>query len=187
MINVNNLYDSVKKIVEETLEYQNGIDIYTVQSVNSEDFTINIKELNGAKNFSNVDIISNNLGNGKGCLQFPEVNDLVIVCFLSNSEKPLIIGSIFNKYMGEKDSVIQVENGEYFVNNKINGSYVFIDKNNNIKLKTNNIDNESSELNLNSDGSFKIKNKDGYGVSVDSSGNMTLSALTINHTQTPLN
>ena len=135
---LNNLYESVKNVVKDVLEYEHGIDIYQVTLVNPTNYTVSVKQLNGYKSYNNVNIIGQGLGHGKGCLQLPEINDLVIVVFIKDSENPLIIGSIFNKYMSNRDAIIQINKNEWFINNRVNGGYILIDKNDNITLKNNN-------------------------------------------------
>ncbi len=181
MNQLKNIKESIRDLVKETLEFDQGLDIYQIVLVNPETYTVNIKQLNGYKTYVNVDFTGHNFGNGKGCLQLPNVDDLVLVAFVKGSEKPLVLGSLFNKFMREPDSIVQIKENEWFVNNKINGAFIFIDENNNVTIK-NPIGND---VKLNQDGSFIIKNKDGYGIKVDASGNMTLSGITINHTQTP--
>jgi len=179
-MNVKNLRESIKQIVLDVLEYEHGIDIYQVLLVKPETYTVNIKQLNGYKSFIDVDFIGQSFGNGKGNMQLPNVDDLVLVAFLKDSEKPFILGSVFNKYMREQDSIISIKENEWFVNNKINGSYIFIDENNIINLFSKskiNVKTENSSVEIEDDNSILIKNKNGFA-KLNSDGTITLNAFT---------
>ena len=170
----------VQALVSDEILKIKGIDIYQVTGINN-DLTCNIKQLNSNLSYDNVESVGLGLGHGKGQIKLPDTNDIILVGFIANSEIPIILGSMFNNYMAYPDTKIDVKADEYFINNKLNGAYIYINEDNDIILKTPN----GAKIKINEDGSFKLFNKDNYGIEVDSSGNMTLRGVAINHTQTP--
>ena len=172
---------SIKDIMREEIIKLKSMDLFVVTGVNEESLTVNIKRFNVNESYDDVELLGLGLGHGKGQIKLPEVNDVVLVTFVANSQKPIILGTLFDVYSSVKDTKIDVKLEEYFVNNKLNGSYLFIDENNNIIFKTPN----GAKIRLNEDGSFKLYNKDNYGIDIDSSGNLVLRGVSIEHTQTP--
>ena len=158
-----------------------GIDLFVVTGMGEVDLTVNIKRITQTESFDNVEIMGVGLGNGKGQIKMPNINDVVLVAFLPNSVTPVVLGTLFDTYSSVKDTKLDVRTNEYFVNNKANGGYIHIDDNNNIKL----ISYNGAKVRLNNDGSFKLFNKDNYGIECDDSGNITIRGVAINHTQTP--
>ena len=180
MIDIKGVRKLVEDIAKKAVENQNGLDLYQISNINL-DYTYNIKKLNSSENYEHVSFLGFNLGNGKGLISQLEVNDLVLVGFLKDSELPFILGSVFNRYMSSEDQIIPILPGELFLNATINGSYIFINDKEDVVINTN----TGSKIKLKKDGSFKLFNKTNHGVEVDSSGNMTFRGVTINHTQTP--
>lgn len=176
-----NVKTLINDLVEQAVSKSKGTDIYQVTGVN-DDLTCNIKQLNSNLAYINVEMIGLGLGHGKGQIKMPETNDIVLVGFIMNSETPIILGTMFNGQMSYPDVKPGIKANEYFINNRLNGAYIYINEDDGIILRTPN----GSRLRLDDNGNFKILNKDGYGISVDSSGNMLLSGITIKHTQTPL-
>ena len=161
---------AIKSLIQEELINFKGLDIFQVTGVNTleteenkKSFTVNIKKLNDNLSYDHVQLMSLGLGNAKGVMQLPKVNDIVVVAFIANSENPIVLGSLFNIYMTNSDYKMDVREDEFFVNRSANGSYLF----------------------LKNDKSVRLLNDDGYGFEVDSNGNVTIRGVTINHTQTP--
>ena len=181
---INQLKDFKKvitELVDNRIAEQRGIDLYTVTGMGEVPLTVNIKRITQVESHDNVEIMGIGLGNGKGQIKLPNVNDVVLVMFIQNSETPIIIGTLFDIYSAEQDSKLDVLLNEYFVNNKENGGYIHIDNEDNVKI----ISHNGAKYRLNKDGSFKLFNKDNYGIECDASGNIILRGTTINHTQTP--
>jgi len=156
--------DMVKIGMNEVSKKISGIDIYQITGVNVADHTYTIKQLNFNKVYNNISAIGCGLGHGKGQLKLLNENDLVLVANIMGDQQFYIIGSIFNDYMGDdSDTKLQISKDEYFVNNKANGSFLYIK----------------------SDNSVRLLNDEGYGFEIDSSGNITIRGKTITHTQTP--
>jgi len=116
--------NDVKNAMKEVLSKTSSIDIYQITSVNVEDQTYTIKQLNYNKSFDDVPMMGVGLGHGKGQLILLEENDLVLVAFLAGSLTPYILGSIFNTFMVEPDTKIPISTGDYFIAAKTNGSYI---------------------------------------------------------------
>lgn len=160
--------DELKKFIQKTIESELMLsDIFIVTGVN-DDLTCNIKKLNLNIQYDNVEVLGLGKGHLKGQILLPEVGDLVFVEYINNSV-PIILGGLSNNYVSSKDVSPSVYPQEYFVTNKANGGFIFIQEDNSIKIIS-----SGSKLKLNTDGSFKLFNKDNYGIECDSDGNVTI-------------
>jgi len=166
---ITDLKDTIIDLIVNQTQSVKGNNLYVVTGVNS-DLTINIKELNLIKSYNNVQMLGQGFGNFKGQIKLPAVNDIVLVSFITESETPIIMGTLFDIYSTTKDGRFSIKSNEYFVNGQTNGAFILIDEDNNIILRTPN----GSKIKLNEDGSFKLFNKDNYGIEVSSTGVMTL-------------
>jgi len=169
----------LKETIREEISKIRFIDIFQITSVDSEQ-KYSIKRLNTSESYNNVESVGIGLGNGKGLIKLYNENDLVIVCFIMNSNQPYIIGSIYDIFSNEKDTRMSINENEFFVNNKPDGSYIFIDENDNVKIKTP----SGAKMKLNADGTFKLFSSDNLGIEIDSSGQLILRGDQIYHTQT---
>lgn len=166
---IKDLKKVLNEIIDDKLESMKGLDFYVVTGVN-DDLTCNIKKLNVNQQYDNVKIVGTGLGNLKGQIKLPDVNDIVIVSFIQNSEQPVILGSVFDTLTNTPDTKLTISSSEYFVNNKANGSFLLIDDENTITLRTPN----GAKLRLKDDGEFKLFDGNDYGVQSDGSGNITI-------------
>ena len=168
----------LKDMIKEQINETKGIDIFQITGVNSNQ-TYSVKRMNINESFNNVESLGVGLGNGKGQIKLYNENDLVLCTFIQNSQTPYILGSVYDIFSPTQDTRMSIKQNEYFVNNKANGSFIFIDENDNIKIRTPN----GAKLKLNADGSFKLFSQNNLGVEIDSSGNLTLRGTNIYHTQ----
>ena len=173
-----NMKQILNDMIDERISNLKGLDIYVVTGVNEDDLTLNIKRMNMNMSVDRVEMIGTGLGHGKGIIKLPSENDVVMVAFVQDSEKPYVLGTIFHVFSSVKDSKIDVKKNELFLNAQLNGSYVHIDADNNILFKTPN----GAKLKLLESGGFKLFNSGNYGIEVDASGNMTLRAVIQNST-----
>jgi len=132
--NIKDLKEVLRNMINEEIGNLKGLDIYVVTGVNS-DLTFNIKQLSRNKSYDNVEIVSQGLGNGSGFIFYPTVNSVVLVGFITNSERPIILGNMFDIYSNTKDSKMTIKQNEVLLMNKTNGAYIFINENNTIKIK----------------------------------------------------
>ena len=86
------------------------------------------------------------------------------------------MGSVFDVYSNTKDSRVDVRENEYFVNNRINGSYIHINNVDDVTIKTPN----GAKIKIGGDGSFKFFNGGNFGIECDASGNFIFRGVTIN-------
>jgi len=168
------LTDMIQKEITDT----KGIDIFEVVNIN-EDQTYNIKKLNIAVSYNNVQAIG--VGLGKGKIKHYNAGDLVIATFITNSTNLVILGSIYDNISRTKDTKIQVEDNEYFVNNQANGAFIFMDKNNNIIIRTP----DGAKLKLNNDGSFKLFDHTNRGIEMDTNSAMKIRSLDLDFPDDP--
>lgn len=146
MLNVTKDLKSVlKDLIREEINETKGIDIFQITSVN-DDQTYSIKRLNTSESFNRVNTLGLGLGNGKGQIKLYDENDLVLVTFIQNSELPIILGSIYDDISITKDTRINIKRNEYYVNNRADGSFIFIDENNNILIRTKDLNGTNQSL-----------------------------------------
>jgi hypothetical protein len=128
----------LRKMIDEKVRTLKSLDIYLVTEVNSEDFTVNIKNLNFKQAvFNNVPIMSIGLGNFKGIMKLPSVGDLVIVGFIGiDSNQPIVLGTTFNNrgLYSQAQPVVQID--ELLLSSKEKGSYIVIKPTNDIIIRT---------------------------------------------------
>jgi len=142
----------INKCMEIAKRDLKSLDVYVVKTVNEETQTYTIQLLGLNKTYIEVPQMSLGLGNGKGNIKLYNENDIVLVGFIGQSEQPVILGGLYNDYMINKDNKVDIRKNEWFINNKINGSYFYIDENDNIIIKNP----VGSEVKLNTDGSIEI-------------------------------
>jgi len=165
---IKNLKQVFKQMIKAEISKESNMKIYKITKVNT-DMTYDVELLNTTDKLTNVQTIGLGLGNNKGQILKYEANDLVVVGFLDAGLKPIILGSIYSYISTAVDNIPEVNENEYFVINKAGGSFLLIDADNNIILRTNN----GAKLKLSNDGSLKIFNKDNYGIECSSSGAIT--------------
>jgi len=166
----------IKDMVENAIVAQKMIDYFVVTGVNSNQ-TLNIKRLNTNEPYDEVEMLGVGLGNGKGQVKLPDVDDIVVCAFIADSQIPVVLGTHYDVFSTKKDARMDVRSNEYFVNNKINGSYIHIDEDDNIIFKTP----EGAKLRLAADGSLKLFNKTNHGIEIDASGNMIIRSVSEDH------
>ena len=167
---------------------------------------INFTDINGAVDFS-IDVTCKYLGrvykrvpvsiplagDEYGIYSVPAVGDIVILLFPSPNN-PVVIGYV-NKTQKEilnPKRAPPLEEGDLLIRNsassqilmKSDGS-IEITQNTKIQGRPSTYTTKSG-IKIANDGSFKLRNSDGYGIEVNASGNVTLSGATINHTQSPI-
>jgi len=185
-----NLWTQLRELIDKEISKLRAITIWKVTDIQPATYSCNIRDLNWKQiEYKNVPMMGFGLGNFKGLIKLPEVDDLVVVMFLGGSDPvPIIIGSVFDVFTANPDNIPIIAQNEVLLANKSLGSIIFISSSNEITLKvsdaTGNIDG-GARIKLSPDGSFKVFTKDNYGIEVDASGNMELRGVTINHTQNP--
>lgn len=122
----------IKELISEQIAKLKTFDVYVITDINENDYTVNIKHpTNNTLQYSNVKISSMCLGNFKGIMCFPSVDDYVLVGFLGD-RSPIIIGNVFTQH----DVIPIIKNYEMLISPKQKGSYIFFDENDNIKIKS---------------------------------------------------
>jgi len=194
LTNMDNETKVIKDLIKQEMAGLKRLGVYTVTGIESENvntglisnYKASIKHINYTLQYDNVPMVGMGLGNLKGVLKYPNVGDLVLVGFLDDQSSPIILGTLFDSFTQSKDTAPQIRLNELFLNNQEAGAYVYLNKDNEIIITTGNSSTTTfPKLKMYKDGSFKLFNKDGYGIEVSSSGAMTLRGVTINHTQTP--
>lgn len=195
----NNIKDRIKELANIQLNSNNFMDLYIVINVNTynttgkKEFTCDIQQLSNVQKFSEVPILASGLGNGKGLMFPPKENDIVLVAFYGQTNAPIIIGNTFNTFsaghrlttnkttgnlesgtVGANDNILDVNTDEWILINKLNGSYIFTNKDGEILIKNTKTDSyeypassgtyyTESFIKLKKDGNIGIKCKGGIG------------------------
>lgn len=150
------------------------------------DYKCQIKHTDFTYTIDDVPMAGLGLGNNKGIIKYPAVGDFVLVAFVS-SDRPYILGTLYDIFTQAPDNIPQIKLNELALVQKENGSIILMKDNNDIVLRSADSTGafNGAKLRLNSDGSFKLFNKDNYGIECDASGNIKLRGVTVDATQTP--
>lgn len=187
--NPNSIYKVLKGVVTKEISARKGISIWKVTEIDRTNYTVNVRDLNWKQiEHKSVPILGIGMGHYKGVFKFPEVDDLVLIAFLGGgSVQPIVLGTLIDAYTQNPDGVVQINDNELFITQKTYGSIIFIKSDNTIDIKVPDSSGDltkGARMKLSPDGSFKLFNKDNYGIECDSSGNVTIRGVTINHTNT---
>lgn len=183
------LKESIRDTIKQETTRNMFTDLYVVTNVNTyiesqeddnlKELTCEIKQMNGIQKFTNVQWVSQGLGNGKGLIIPPRKDDVVLVIFYGQTNTPLIIGSVFNTFMqgnrlerdegtgelvikdtGRNDDILDVGKEEWILINKLNGSYIFTNSDGEILIKNTSTEEYDIEGDLYTQ-SFMLFKKDG--------------------------
>jgi len=140
-----NALKQIKSIAADSVkENQSGkLDVYVVTSIDKEDpatglisdYKCSVKNLISKVQYDDVPIIGMGLGNFKGILKYPNVDDFVLVGFYDSSPNPFVLGTLFDRFTQSPDSVPQIKLNEVLISNKTFGSAVYMTDDNRILLK----------------------------------------------------
>mgnify|MGYP001131169653 CR=1 FL=1 len=154
----NNIREAVSSIADDRIRKSNPMDLFVVKQVNTyetadrTEYTCDVIQLNGIQTYENVPVMSIALGNGRGFMCLPLEGDIVVVSFMNMTNSPVIVGSMFNQFSGDKsDNVLDLKKNEFVLINKINGAYIFANENDGIIIK-----NSLGFLKLNPDGTITM-------------------------------
>jgi hypothetical protein len=177
------LFTIISSLIDDKIEKTSGLQYYLVTDVNPSKFTVSIKHPNFKKSaFNDVPISSIALGHNKGIMSLPAPGDLVLVGFLGKGvTQPIVLGNVFNTNGQYPQIIPQIKQNEMLLAAQSGGAFIVIRQDNSIILKAK----TGAKIKINLDGSFKLFNKNNYGIECDASGNITIRGTSINHTQTP--
>ncbi|MDD4781246.1 MAG: hypothetical protein PHT02_11700 [Tissierellia bacterium] len=133
-----NLKDIIKKIIKEQINKVKVIELFVVTGVNEESQTLQIKQMNVNLQYDNVIFMGVGLGNAKGQILLPNINDIVLGVFLSGSNQPIVIGQLYDTFSQKPDNKNTIKKDEYLLMPKMNGSYFYINENGDIIFQNNN-------------------------------------------------
>lgn len=131
---INSLVKVITNLVREEMDRRKTFEVFVVTDVNETDFTVNIKHaIKNTQQYDNVKVIGVGLGNFKGVVKLPDVDDFVLVGFI-DVRTPIILGSLFSEF----DVIPNIKNKELLIASQEKGATIFFDKDNNIKIKSGN-------------------------------------------------
>jgi len=125
-------------------------------------------EINKGRKINDIKFSGINLGNGKGIIFYPKNNDIILVLNLFGEY--IYLNSLYDTYTGTPDNQIQVKSGELYIVSKSFGSYIKFKDNDDLVLHTN----TGAKFKISKSGSFKLYNKDGYGIDCTINGDVTI-------------
>lgn len=143
-----------------------------------ENYVLKVVRLNDGSVISGVKVVSVGIGNLKGVIKFPEVNDLGIV--LNIFGEFFWLGNIFDFYSVKNDVVPDLGKGMVLQATE-GGSFIFLKENNEILLKS-----KSGFKIIFLNDRVRIMNKDRYGVEITSDGKVNIYGIEINFYNTPM-
>lgn len=188
-----NFVKIIKDMIDKSIAEKNfGLSVWIVTDIKSRDKTdgyiseykCNIKHLAFKYSLDDVPFAGIGFGHMKGIIKYPNVGDLVLVAFMD--KQPYVLGTIFDYFAEPVDSVPLVKLDELMIVQKEKGSLILMQDNNDIILRASDESgdfNNGARIRINHDGSFKLFNKDNYGVECDKDGNLTFRGVSINATK----
>jgi hypothetical protein len=151
---LNNLVKVLRTMIEEEITKRRGLGYYIVTDVQEETYTVNIRHLNFQKlTYDNVPLLGIGLGNLRGVMNLPEVDDIVVAAFLDKSPYPVVLGSVFDTFTQSRDLLPEAKTGEFFLTNRRLGAIVFINQNNDIIFSS---PDKTTKIKIKSDGDVEI-------------------------------
>jgi len=184
-----NIVKTLRDLIDDQLRRIKHTQVFVVTGINESDYTCNIKHPTRALQFDRVPLISPTLGHNKGIMCLPSVGDWVLITWLGGvQERPFILGCIFDDFTQGQDNIPQIKEGQMLLCPQEAGSFISINPDHSVVIKTvddNNNPANGAKIKLYPDGSFKMFNKENFGIEIDKDGNMTLRGTTINATQNP--
>ena len=182
----------INQFVKQKMREIMSIDIGYVESVNNDgtestDYMITVKVPDKNISLTNVPILTNYVDDDAGHMVVPKIGQLCIVGFLGGQTEDVVcLGFIRRTYSAEIVDKVTGKISLSAVKESMQTGVADV----NYKIRTVGRDiifecKDGSKIRINADGSFKLFNKDNYGIEVDASGNMILRGVTIQHTQTP--
>lgn len=185
----NALTKVLKELIDREMRRHKPLRKFVVTGVNTETFTVQMRDPVRSVQYDDVQVAGLGLGHLKGVMKLPNVGDWVIALFQGGeSVQPIILATVYDQASQNPDTLPLVLEDELLLINKEAGSFIDMLPDGSVQIRTVNEagdPNEGARFLLKNDGSWKLFNKDNYGVEVDASGAMTLRAVTINSTQTP--
>lgn len=189
MPGLDNFVKTMRELIQEELSKYNSIQPYVVTDVNEENYSVNVRHPVRTAEYSEVPVLGLGLGHLKGVMKLPKENDWVLVAFLANSpERPVVLGTLFDVFSQSPDTIPSVANDQLVLVSKEAGSFISLNPDNSILLNSVSSNGNpalGAKIKLYPDGSFKVFNRDGYGIECDASGNVTIRGVNITMTQTP--
>lgn len=138
---------------------------------------VKVTKLHNGESVEYVKIGGIGQGNYSGIIKTPKINDFGLVIEVNG--EPFWVMNVLDVYTTNPDRQPNIRDS-LIIQNKEAGSFQIFTKNDNIVITTH----TGAKVIFKKDGSFKLYDKDNYGIESDGSGNITIRGTTINHTQT---
>jgi len=185
-----NFVKIIKEMIDKSISEKNlGLSIWQVTDIKGRkpdgsitDYRVNIKHLNFKYTLDNVPIVGIGLGHKRGMLKYPNVGDFVIVGYID--KQPFVLGTVYDYFSQKPDNIPIIKLDEFCIVQKEKGSIILMKDNNDILIRASdsegNFDN-GARLRINSNGEFKLFNKNNFGIVCDKDGNITIYGNSINN------
>lgn len=138
---------------------------------------VKVTKLHNGESVEYVKIGGIGQGNYSGIIKTPKRNDFGLVIEVNG--EPFWVMNVLDVYTATPDRQPDIRDS-LIIQNKEAGSFIISTKNDNIAITTQ----TGGKVIFKKDGSFKLFDKNNYGIESDGNGNITIRGTTINHTQT---
>jgi len=134
----------IRGIADQSAKGKGNVDIFIITAIDKEDpqtglisdYKCSIKSLTTKIQYDDVPLTGMGLGNFKGILMYPNVDDMVFVLFYDTTPTPIIIGTLFDFFTQSPDSIPQIKRDELILINREFGAAIYMTDDNRILLKS---------------------------------------------------
>ena len=141
---------------------------------------IKATKLHNGESVENIKVTGIGLSNYSGIIKLPKINQFGLVIEVNG--EPFWVLNVLDVYTDFADKQPDIKDS-LIIQNKEAGSFQVFTKKDNIALTTQ----DGGKIIFLKGGGFKLVDALGHGIESDGNGNITISGLTVNHTQTPIN
>lgn len=121
-----------------------------------------------SREFSDIKLSGINIGNGRGIISFPKIGDICLVLNLFGEY--IYLASIYDEVTRIPDNQVVINKESMIFINKSYGSYIHFNDSDDIIITTK----TGAKVKLLKDGTFKLFDKNNYGIQSDGNGNVTI-------------
>jgi len=183
----NNIKSVMNTIIDDRIKNFKSFAMFYVANINNEKYTASLKSVNDNVQLDDVSLPTSYAGSGYGFYCLPNINDLCLVGFTDRDYRaPYIITFFYdNNGIGQdQDYIIPIKQKELLYLNQLNGAMIRVRENNDIVLEAGK---SNSKIILKNDNTIQLKNKNGWGISITSDGEVQLHGNYLGLTETPMN
>jgi len=172
----------MRKIISITEKYLSRIifvaQVTSLSKAKNNEYIIKIRRLSDGVEMDNVRIVGLGIGNARGIVKYPQIDDLGIVVSLFGER--FWLGNISDIYSKQWDQFPDLKEG-LLIQSQEAGSYIIFTNNDNIEIK-----HKDGMKIIFKNSYIRIINKDKYGIEVTSDGKVNIYGTEVNFHNTPM-